>query len=302
MPAMRVLVTGASGFLGPYVVRALAESGAVVSGGGLAAPAVAGLEHALALDVTDPHSVARAFDVARPEVVVHLAGFSSVGRSWEQEALCWRINADGTARVLEAAEKSGARVLLASTAEVYGAAGADGRLLAETVASQPISPYGRSKVAAEGLVLAAGGVVARLFSVVGPGQASDFAIPRWAAALARRTPLLTVGKLDNRRDFLHAADAAAALRLLAESGGSQPYNVATGETTTLADMLKILCELAGYTPEIVVAEENLRPADPPALRGDAGRLRALGWQPRRDYRIALRQIWDEAARAAEVER
>jgi GDP-4-dehydro-6-deoxy-D-mannose reductase len=302
MESKRVLVTGASGFLGPYVVRALADAGAEVSGGGLAAPVVPGLANALALDITDPRSVARAFEVARPEVVVHLAGFSSVGKSWEHEALCWRVNADGTARVLEAAGNRGARVLLASTAEVYGAAGADDEPLNEGIPPQPISPYGRSKVAAEGLVLAAGGVVARLFSVVGPGQAADFAIPRWATALARRTPVLKVGKLDNRRDFLHAADAASALRLLAERGTSQPYNVATGETTTLAGMLKTLCDLAGYTPEIVVAEENLRPADPPALRGDASRLRALGWEPRKDYRIALREIWQEAARAVEVER
>ena len=294
---MRLLVTGASGFLGSYVTRALVERGHEVHGTGLGVGPGENSPPKVAFyfaDLKDEASMGRAFAAARPEAVVHLAGFSSAGRSWHEAEECLRLNVGGTQSVLALAADHGARVVLASTAEVYGQSGSDDRLLSEEMPVAPVSPYGASKAQAESLVLAAGGTVARLFSVVGVGQAETFVIPSFVQQLAAGARVLHVGNLEVRRDFLHPRDAGEAFAVLIERGISTIYNVATGISRSLAEVVKTLERLAGHGVEVRIDPARIRLADPQDLRGDSSRLRALGWWPKHDFEDSLAELWAHA--------
>ena len=192
----RVLLTGASGFAGTHLGRLLRASGADVV--------------ELACDVRRAGEVAKEVAAAHPVAIAHLAGLSSVGDSWQHEQETWEVNALGTLNVVLATIQAApeARVLLASSAEVYGDSD-DETALTEARAVSPISPYGRSKAAAEiaGLRADLDVVVTRAFPHAGPGQSERFAIPAFAHQIARiergdAPPVLKVGNLAARRDYL----------------------------------------------------------------------------------------------------
>jgi GDP-4-dehydro-6-deoxy-D-mannose reductase len=168
----------------------------------------------------------------------------------------------------------------------------------------PASPYALTKAAAERLALARGAVVVRSFNLVGGGQAASFALPSFARQLAaiergEAEPVLRVGNLSARRDFVHVADAVEAYRLLAEAGRpGEVYNLASGEAVSMRHALDRLLALSGVAAEVQVDPERLRPVDVPALAGDARRLRELGWTPHRGLDDALAELWREARREA----
>lgn len=295
---MRVLVTGASGFLGPYLIGHLAERGDQVCALSLEPGPVRPGTTFVGADVRDREAMVRAVGATDPEAIVHLAALSHVGESWKRMAEYFDVNVLGTENVVAAA--GGRRLLFASTAEVYGAVPEDEQPIAETRRPAPRSPYALTKAAAERLALAAGGVVARLFNLVGAGQAPTFALPGFAAQLAAiargaAPPVLKVGNLAARRDFVHAADAAEALVLLldrAEPGAVA--NVASGRATSIAAALDRLRAVAAVKARLEEDPERLRPLDVPMLEGDGAHLRALGWKPRRSLDEALADLWREA--------
>jgi GDP-4-dehydro-6-deoxy-D-mannose reductase len=295
---MRVLVTGASGFLGPYLIGHLEERGDQVCALCLEPGPVPPGTAFVSADVRDREAMVRAVGATDPEAIVHLAALSHVGESWKRMAEYFDVNVLGTENVVAAA--GGRRLLFASTAEVYGAVPEDEQPIAETRRPAPRSPYALTKAAAERLALAAGGVVARLFNLVGAGQAPTFALPGFAAQLAAiargaAPPVLKVGNLAARRDFVHAADAAEALVLLldrAEPGAVA--NVASGRATSIAAALDRLRAVAAVKARLEEDPERLRPLDVPMLEGDCAQLRALGWKPRRGLDEALADLWREA--------
>jgi GDP-4-dehydro-6-deoxy-D-mannose reductase len=300
---MRTLVTGADGFVGTHLcahLRAAGDEVVEVHGPHGAHPS------ALRMDLTDEAQVRAAVEEARPEGVIHLAGFSSVGQSHQAPGLALAVNALGTTYLLAALRATcpDARVLLISSGEVYGPV-APGTRASEDAPLVPTSPYSASKVAAElvgqqfqrsyGLPV----VIVRPFNHLGRGQSPTFAIPSFAAQVrairqGHAQPLLQVGNLEPVRDFSHVADVVEAYRLLLQRG--QPgaaYNVCSGTGRTLRSVLEELLALAGVHASVVVDPARLRPADIPSLVGDASRLRALGWRPRRTVTDALREVLDE---------
>ena len=300
---MRVLVTGGSGFLGPYLIGHLAARGDRVLALALDPGPLPPGTPFVSADVRDREALARAVAAEEPEAIVHLAGLSHVGESWKRMADYFDVNVIGTENVVAVAR--GRRLLVASTAEVYGAVPEDEQPIPETRKPAPRSPYALTKAAAERVALAAGGVVARLFNLIGAGQSPAFALPGFAAQLAgiargAAPPVLKVGNLAARRDFVHAADAAEALALLldrAEPGAVA--NVASGRATSIAAALDRLRAVAAVKARLEEDPERLRPLDVPMLEGDGALLRALGWRPRRSLDEALADLWREAqARAA----
>jgi GDP-4-dehydro-6-deoxy-D-mannose reductase len=231
-------------------------------------------------------------------VIVHLAALSHVGESWRRMPDYFDVNVLGTEIVAGAA--AGRRLLFASTAEVYGVVPDEAQPIVESRAPAPRSPYALTKAAAERLALAAGAVVVRLFNLAGSGQAASFALPSFArqlAAIARGAapPVLKVGNLTAYRDFVHVDDAVEAIALLAERGEvGSVYNLASGHAVSIADALERLRTVSGVAARFEEDPERLRPVDTPLLAGDAGRLRALGWQPRRCFDDALADLWAEA--------
>ncbi|MCB1057495.1 MAG: GDP-mannose 4,6-dehydratase [Acidobacteria bacterium] len=292
---MRYLITGISGFVGQHLARHLLEQGAEVHGTCVGdCAAIEGVE-VLEADLLDPAALARVVEGSAPDVVVHLGGLSHVGESWQRMAEHFQVNVLGTENLLAAAR--GRRVVLASSAEVYGRVPEAEQPIREEHPLAPRTPYALTKAAAERLALGAGAVVVRSFNVVGPGQAPQFALPTFTAQLAaiergQQEPVLQVGNLGARRDFVHVADAVAGYRLAAEQGeAGGVYNLATGVDHSVREVLEKLIAVSGLSVEVRQDSRRVRPVDVALLCGDATRLRGLGWQPRYDLDAALEDLW-----------
>lgn len=289
---MRVFVTGAAGFVGGYLLPRLREAGMEVIGSDRE------------VDVTDPGSLRPAIRAARPDALIHLAAQSSVAASWQDPLEAFRINFLGSMTVLSAmeAEALDARILLIGSSDVYGPGQASGRLIRETDALEPDSPYARSKAAAEllGALAAERGqdvIRVRSFTHIGAGQTDRFVASSFARQVAeiaggQREPRLVVGNLDSVRDFLDVRDVVDAYRRLLEPGvPADVYNVASGRGVAVREILDELLDLAGVKASIEVDPARFRKTD--FRIGDASRLRAAtDWKPRVPLRETLSGLLD----------
>ncbi len=275
---MRAFITGASGFVGHWLRDHLEASGDTV---GVLADGV---------DLSDADGLCTAVHDFGPDVVYHLAALSHVGRSWEAPEETLQVNVVGTLHVLEAARTAprAPRVLLVSSAEVYGAAG--GGPVCETAELRPVTPYAASKVAAEFLGVQAHlgrgleVVRCRPFNHVGPGQADSFVVSGLARRIVeaeRGGSDVRVGNLSAARDFTDVRDVVRAYRLLARAGEpGEVYNVCSGRAVTVAELFERLVALARTPVRSVEDRELFRPVDLPVLVGDSSKLRAVtGWEP-----------------------
>jgi GDP-4-dehydro-6-deoxy-D-mannose reductase len=278
---MRALVTGATGFVGPHLVAYLRASG----------DEVIGLDDGI-VEITDPTAVTAWMAQHRPDVVYHLAGWADVGGSWAAPQESFRVNAEGTLNVLQAALAADcARVLVVSSADVYGIVDENGLPIAETHPLRPVSPYAVSKVAADYLGLQAclgwglDVVRARSFNHIGPGQDRRFVAPSIASCIAANEregrDVIPVGNLEARRDLTDVRDIVRAYRLLIERGEpGEAYNICTGVDVRVDDLAQRLVDKAIRPMRLEVDLDRLRPIDVPVLRGDPSKLvAATGWRP-----------------------
>lgn len=300
---LRVLVTGATGFVGRRLVERLAAAGHLVAAAANDAAAPATGAAKLTVDVRDRGALAAGIAEFAPDRVVHLAALSHVGESWRRIPDYFAINVQGAENVF-AATPAGVPLLFMSSAEVYGLVPDDEQPIREDRPLAPRTPYALTKAAAERLALAASATVVRSFNLIGAGQAPSFALPDFAGQLAEikrgtRPPSLAVGNLSARRDFVHVEDGAEALvRLVEDPAPGELLNLASGESPSISELLDRLIALTGLEVERVEDPERLRPVDVPRLCGDASRLRERGWVPRHTVDDALLELWDEARRRA----
>ena len=303
---LRVLVTGADGFVGRHLTALLRQRGHEVVGADRQ-----GGEDGLEMDVRDPLAVRGAVELVRPDAIAHLAAQAFVPAAIEDPAATMAVNAGGTLNLLDAVRglsgDHAPTVVLASSADVYGAHPQSDYPLAESAPTRPANPYAASKVAAEALATAYArtyGVnvcVTRAFNHIGPGQSERFAVASFAAQLARiaagDASTLYVGNLDARRDFLDVRDVCAAYAALLEGSGigGETYNIARGTATSLKEVLRQLITIAGVPVEVREDPERMRPSDVPLSVGDATKLReATGWTPSIPLPAALRAVYDDA--------
>jgi GDP-4-dehydro-6-deoxy-D-mannose reductase len=304
---VKLLVTGAAGFVGQVLVARLTRAGHVVTGTHLPGdtpPALPGSRW-VELDVTRSDTLGPAL-ASRPEAVIHLAALASNADARRDPGKAWDVNASGTARLAEGLgqmklDGADPLLLLVSTSEVYGAVPI-GQALTEDDPVLPTSPYAASKAAAEIAVQEVGRrtglrwIIARPFTHTGPGQPDKFVIPGFArrirAVQGQREPRVLTGNLEPVRDFLDVRDVCEAyLGLLERGTPGTIYNVASGTGRSLATIFTTLADLLSV-PAIAVPDPTLqRRADLPYLVGDASRLRqATGWMPRISFDQTLQDV------------
>lgn len=309
---MRALITGASGFVGRYLVATLRESGAEV----FACGGPHDSHEPLTVDLADLATIRAALDAARPTHVFHLAAQTFVPESLASPEETYRANVIGTALVAQAIREYAAaneampRLLFTSSAEVYGARAPRDFPLQESLDLRPGNPYAASKAAAEAILLAEArsfgldAVVVRAFNHIGPGQSDRFVVPSFATQLARiargGSPVLLVGNVDVARDFLDVRDVVRAYVALAREGErGQVYNVCSGNAVAIRDILRELVTIAHVPVEIREDPSRVRPSDAPIFVGSAQKLRErTGWAPEIAFGRSLRDVYEAAYAAA----
>ncbi len=311
---MRVLITGVTGFVGPYLAAELAgEPGIELFGmtwngddhatSGLLPAAL----QTLVGDVTDDGSIRAVLEAARPDVVYHLAGASSGAAAWRRPIACYEVNALGTLRLLEGVRRLGlaTTTVVASSGEVYGTADDEAHPLTEDSPLRPLSPYAASK-ASQDLVAAqyprAYGmrvIRLRLFNHTGPRHPEQFVASSFARQIARaerglQEPVIEVGNLDARRDFVDVRDVARAYRLAARREVSgDVFNVCSGHAVSVRHILDLLVALAHCEVAVHPDPERMRPADIPLLLGDPRLFReATSWAPEIPIERTLADLLD----------
>lgn len=288
-----VLVTGARGFVGRYLVEHLEHTGAEVTGWGRER-----------VDLLDRRGVSRAMAELRPSVVYHCAGAAHVGQSFDNVADTLAANVLGTHHVLDALRNAGvsARVLITGSSLVYRQSD---RALKEEDPTGPATPYAVSKLAQEMLghrsitddrqqVL-----LTRPFNHIGPRQDPTYAAPSFAQQIAliekgRIRPEITVGNLDAARDLHDVRDTIRAYTAIVERGEpGRVYNVCAGQAFKIGDVLDRLVAMSRVPVTVTVDPARYRPSDNLMLLGDRSRIeRELGWKPRISLNQTLADLLD----------
>ncbi len=289
------LLTGIAGLVGRHVADRLERTGATVVG--LERPGVpdpAGrVIHALDFATATVRELEQMLDRVQPTHIVHLAG---VVRGDDDDVMA--VNHRGTAHLLRAVEaqrnagRSDPRIVLAGSAAEYGAVAETDNPIRETTALRPLGAYGVSKAAAtlEAVAAALRGVgvcTARMFNVLGPGLTTDL-LPGTVASQLRamlqdpdKPRRLEIGDLSPTRDFVDVEDAAAALLLLARSGGpGEVYNVGSGRETRLRDLIDGFLGRMPWPVEVVPVQGRMRRVDVARQQADITKIgAATGWHP-----------------------
>lgn len=288
---MRVLVTGANGFVGKHLLDEITSSGHEpllhVFGHGAEE-----IPNAVCGDLRNAGFATSLVSSLAPDACIHLAGMAFVPLGWENPALMYEVNLIGTVNMLEAirACRPDIPTLIVSTSHVYGDGTGD-QPITELDPPRPSSIYAVSKLAAETTgMLYARKYAMRVMSVrphnhIGPGQSANFVAASFARQLidirnGAQEPVMMVGNLESERDFADVRDVVRAYRLLLERGRpGGTYNIASGAMVRVGDLLEQLCEIVGVRPDIRVDPDRFRPTDRQAVL-DTSRIRGeTGWKP-----------------------
>jgi nucleoside-diphosphate-sugar epimerase len=290
---MRVLVTGAAGFVGSHLAEALVADGHEVIGldafveyypRALKEVNIAGLraEPRFQLVEADLRSADLGPAVDGVEAVIHAAAMAGLPRSWTEFQTYMDCNLLGTQRLLDAARDAGVRRFVhISTSSVYGRDAVGD----ETTPTRPISPYGVTKLAAENLVLAFvesfgfPATILRYFSIFGPRQRPDMAYHIFIEALLDARPILVFGDGEQSRTNTFVGDAVSATIAAIEGGAiGEVYNIGGGEPITLNDAIRVIGEAVGVEPEIRHGPARL--GDQRHTQADTTKARlAFGFRP-----------------------
>jgi len=259
---MRILLTGAAGFSGRHFQQAAAAAG----------------HDCVALQADLRHQGALAAEVAHlaPDAVLHLAAISFVGHA--DDSAFYAVNTVGTSHLLQALAAlpvKPTKVLLASSANIYG--NCEASPIAETQAPAPVNHYATSKLAMEHMARTYTDrlpiVITRPFNYTGPGQALNFVIPKLVSHYARRAPVVELGNLQVEREFNDVRMVCDAyLALLAHGQPGEVYNVCSGQTYTLLQVMETLAGLAGHAVEAKVNPAFVRANEVHRLCGDPVKL------------------------------
>ncbi|MDQ7041873.1 MAG: NAD-dependent epimerase/dehydratase family protein [Rhodothermus sp.] len=299
----RVFITGGAGFIGRWVVARCLERGYQVA---VYDNLQAGsMDHLLDFvgtidfyeaDILDREALLAAMEEVRPTLVFHLAAlhFIPYCNAHPQETL--RVNVEGTYNVLEVSARMDVRTaVVASSGAIYPSV--EG-LIPETLAPAPVDIYGLSKLLAEQVAeqfartTEMACVSARLFNTYGPFETNPHLIPHIIASL-QQGPVIELGNIHTRRDYIYVEDVARLLVALGErvTNGYEVVNVGTGEEYSAAEIVETLRELMGQPIEIRIDPGRVRKVDKLHQRADITRLYELtGMRPEVSLREGLARL------------
>lgn len=290
--SLKVFITGATGFVGCYLIELLDSPEYTIYGTSF--PERPEAENIFFMDVRSEEEIFGVIKEKKPDWVFHLAAVSNVKHSWEKRRETLEINIVGTFNLFEAIRKFAplARVLFVSSSDVYGVSSATGGALCEEEPTQAVNPYAYTKLCGEILsrfyaqIENMDIVIARSFPHTGPGQSPDFVCSDWASQIARiekglAEPVIKVGNISVQRDFLDVRDVVKAYALLMEKGKTgEVYNVCSGKSVLLKEILNILLSFSSKAIEIQVDSQKLRKSDISLLFGDNRKIKQeLSWEP-----------------------
>jgi len=312
--AMRVLITGVTGFAGSHLVDYLLEMGGVeVFGIYRWRSRMENLEHLSGriemteCDIRDSVSVLGTLDRIRPDRIFHLAAQSFVPTSWQAPEECLSTNVLGELHLFEAVRtlRIDTRIQLACSSEEYGLVRPEELPIKETNPLRPLSPYGVSKVGQDmlgyqyfksyGMHI----VRTRGFNHTGPRRAPVFVCSDFAKQIVdmernEREPVIRVGNLEAKRDFTDVRDMVRGYWLALEKGEpGEVYNICSGTSWSIRQVLDMLLDMAKVKIEVREEESRMRPSDVPLLEGDNSKFRArTGWAPEIPFEKTLADLLD----------
>ena len=255
-------------------------------------------------DIKDAHNVYEVIDKIRPDKIFHLAAQSYVPASWEAPVETLVLNITGQTNVLEAVKKIKSKnkdydpsILVAGSSEEYGLVLPDEVPIKESNPLRPLSPYGVSKVCQD--LMGAQYwhsykikvIISRAFNHSGPRRGEVFVDSNFAQQIAKiekgkQDPVIKVGNLEAKRDFTDVRDIVRAYWLASEKcQPGEPYNICSGQTHSIQEVLDKLLMLSTYK-DIKVKEDpaRMRPSDVLILSGDSSKFtKATCWKPEIDY-------------------
>ena len=262
---MKLLLTGADGFTGLHFAARARASGHEVVG--------------LKANLTDRDALKAEVTQVAPEAVVHLAAISFVGHA--DDSAFYAVNVVGTTNLLAALAalpRAPAKVLLASSANVYG--NCDASPITEAQPPAPTNHYAMSKLAMEYMARTYAGrlpiVITRPFNYTGPGQDVNFVIPKLVDHFARRAPAISLGNLNVEREFNDVQMVCDAyLQLLRHGDPGEAYNVCSGQPYTLQHVIDLLTHITGHPIKVEVNSAFVRANEVHRLCGSPAKLQAL---------------------------
>lgn len=277
VPEKRALITGLNGFTGYYLAQELEAAGYRVFG--TAVPGESAADNVFVVDLCDRERLAEVIAAIEPEVVVHLAAISFVAHA-DVEAI-YRVNIVGTRNLLEAlanCRTTPKAVLLASSANIYG--NSIGGPIDENVMPAPVNDYAVSKLAMEHMSRLWNDrlpiIIVRPFNYTGHGQPANFLLPKIVSHFRRSANEIELGNLDVARDFSDVRMVAAAYRRLIEiAPAGEIFNVCSGTSYRLAEVLEMMEGIAGQSIEVKINPAFCRPNEIKLLVGNNAKLQRV---------------------------
>jgi len=309
---VRILITGVGGFVGRHLFNTLSTQypDAFLHGTALEQPSQK-IGGGLQYHVVDLKNYAQIYELIaeiQPDHIYHLAAQSSPRKSF---AIPWETlenNIKAQLNIIQAclALRLQPRILIISSAEIYGPVRPDQQPINEDAPLRPTNPYGVSKVAQDMLGLQyylshrLPILRVRPFNHFGPGQSEGFVATDFAVQIARiemglQENVIEVGNLTAERDFTDVRDVVRAYALIMEHGQpGEVYNVASGKPYSIQYLLDVLLKYSAANIQIRVDPARMLPVDVPIVRGDVSRLQALcNWQPTIPFETTVLDVLDD---------
>jgi len=258
---MKILVTGGAGFIGKHLVKYLLDKGNTITiFDNFSNSEEKSLEYYIKSGVKIVNGDIRKFDEILKEtedqdVLIHLAAKISVSQSILNPSETFEVNVDGTKNVLEACKKNYVKkIIIASSAAVYGE-GSSGMKLKESAKTNPISPYGKSKLKMEQEIEKNNKidcVILRFFNIFGIGQTPEYAgvITKFIEMISSNKPLEIFGDGMQTRDFVSINDVVESIYDAIKNGKNGTYNIASGKAITINELAEFMISLSKKDLEI----------------------------------------------------